>query len=900
MYPVGGDVDADGNYSIRTGRTLAASSSSPRGPGTLAPLPPPGLGTAELLSAPRYPTSAPIRPALCCLGARADCFLSPRLSVISASPPFPALRHQLLVAIDQDLPLESGCSRGLLQRLGYSTLEGSQSAPQHHSMSLNVDDGRRGGRSRSRSRDRRPVDEPPPEPTTYADLQQPTFAYPDDDLDGRYRSSRRAPPSQGGGLPYPADAGFDSMLPGNQGLYSYDDDRRPIYRTASPAADSPYRTSRDKVESKLPGSFPADDRYGDPRDSKYDLKDSQGLDHDKLKFLPQKYSRGYDDDDDKVKRDKYGRRYEDDDADGKDKDKRRSRTYEDEDYGKYSDREKEKRRERQRKKEALEDDLAYGRPPGPRPDSPPTTYGSYIPTSQTGDKRSSRYDDPSDRRRPASPGVDEHGRPLSYRDDPRSSGANVLTVEPNGRDRDRRRDKSPGPSQLGVEPTGRVRDRSRDRRDGGRDRSPLPPTARMSNLSVDTGRPAALTLAAAPGSPFLESYRGTYQESSPMPSPLLLASGYPDEYGMLEPLSPLTSDAEGDGKRRSRRARFHDPEDIATRLARALKGDKSPDVEPLIEILPSLTHEQVMELRAEYKRLVKTGSERKGVNIAKHIRSRLKDEDPNLMKACYSVALGKWESEAYWANFWYQGDKTRRELLIESLMGRTNDEIHEIKDSFTDKKYDNSLTKCMRTELKEDKFKKAVMTVLEERRMEEYDSTGRRLPLDYELIDRDVADLRKVIKSDKGGESLMISIIVSRSDSHLRAVLKEYEKHYRSNFARDSLKRSGNLVGELLAHILNGVINRPVRDALLLHHALTASRKDDLRRELLTSRLVRFHWDPMHMHAVKKAYRERYGHDLQDAVRDATSGAWGLFCSELCIARMPNDVRRVERVDARR
>jgi hypothetical protein len=164
------------------------------------------------------------------------------------------------------------------------------------------------------------------------------------------------------------------------------------------------------------------------------------------------------------------------------------------------------------------------------------------------------------------------------------------------------------------------------------------------------------------------------------------------------------------------------------------------------------------------------------------------------MKACYSVALGKWESEAYWANFWYQGDKTRRELLIESLMGRTNDEIREIKDSFTDKKYDNSLTKCMRTELKEDKFKKAVMTVLEERRMEEYDSTGRRLPLDYELIDRDVADLRKVIKSDKGGESLMISIIVSRSDSHLRAVLKEYEKHYRSNFARDSLKRSGNLV----------------------------------------------------------------------------------------------------------
>jgi hypothetical protein len=261
----------------------------------------------------------------------------------------------------------------------------------------------------------------------------------------------------------------------------------------------------------------------------------------------------------------------------------------------------------------------------------------------------------------------------------------------------------------------------------------------------------------------------------------------------MEPLSPLSSDAEGDGKRRNRRARFHDAEDIASRLAKALTGSREPDIEPLIDILPSLTHEQVMELRTEYKRLVKT-PDRKGVNVAKHIRSRLKDEDPNLRKACYSVALGKWESEAYWANFWYQGDKTRRELLIESLMGRTNDEIRRIKEAFTDKKYDNSLTKCMKLELKEDKFKKAVLMVLEERRMEEFDSTGRRLPIDYGLVDRDVEDLRRALKAEKGGETLMISIVVQRSDSHLRAVYEEYERVYRSNFARESLKKSGNLV----------------------------------------------------------------------------------------------------------
>lgn len=49
------------------------------------------------------------------------------------------------------------------------------------------------------------------------------------------------------------------------------------------------------------------------------------------------------------------------------------------------------------------------------------------------------------------------------------------------------------------------------------------------------------------------------------------------------------------------------------------------------------------------------------------------------------------------------------------------------------------------------------------------------------------------------------------------------------------------------------------------------------------------------MEAVKRAYRERYQLDLQEAVRDGTSGEWGQFCYELCIYRMPNDVKQFER-----
>ncbi|KAH6646905.1 hypothetical protein BKA67DRAFT_524483 [Truncatella angustata] len=511
-----------------------------------------------------------------------------------------------------------------------------------------------------------------------------------------------------------------------------------------------------------------------------------------------------------------------------------------------------KERKKQEKKAKLENDLAYGDAV-----TQPEYNGGRLSPPKT-----EKYS-----RREPSPGPQRTSSKKYRDDDPRSSKSNVLTVEPGSSRRDR-------------------------------SRSPAPPVKGMSSLSVSTGFPTGshLSLANAPGSPLLESYHGTYQSMSPMPSPLLTASNGP--LSPIEPLSPGVSDDER-GDKKKRRARFSDPEDDAARLAKALKGEKrSPDVEPLIEILPGLTHEQIMDLRTEYKRLVKTGSERKGVNVAKHIRARLKDEDPLLMKACYTVALGKWESEAYWANYWYQGDKTRREVLIESIMGRTNDEIRRIKDGFSDKKYRDSLTQCMKTELKEDKFKRAVLMVLDERRMEEYDEYGRPLSIDRRLVEDDVHDLRKSVKSEKGGESAMIQIVVMRSDSHLREVMKLYERTYGSNFARDALKKSGNLVGELLAHILNGVINKPVRDALLLNHALTASKKDSMRRELLISRLVRYHWDRHHMSAVKRAYRERYRIDLADAVKDGTSGDLGLFCEQLVVTRMPDDVKRFSKVEA--
>ncbi|CAF9919412.1 MAG: hypothetical protein GOMPHAMPRED_001798 [Gomphillus americanus] len=373
-----------------------------------------------------------------------------------------------------------------------------------------------------------------------------------------------------------------------------------------------------------------------------------------------------------------------------------------------------------------------------------------------------------------------------------------------------------------------------------------------------------------PGSPLLEAYRGTYQSISPMPSPMALPSSMDDG---LSDLEGLDEDDPHIIKPRKIGVKKHvviyDPEHDAKILGDELKHSK-PSAGRLIKVLPPLSDDNILALRTEYKKHFK--SQGKGINVAKHIKVKFTG---NIGKILYATALGRWESEAYWANCWYQAGSSRRELLIESLLGRPNTEIRKIKGAFRDKRYNDSLEKCMQTELKKDKFRHAVLLALKEERMDEI------TPVSRPQVRADVDALYKALTSREGGETAMIDIIVVRSDNHLREVLKEYEVKYRANFARQMITKSQNLVGETLAHILNGVLNKPVRDALLLHQALAETSKD--RAELLMSRLIRYHWDRKHMEKVKLEYRNRYKTMLEDDIKQAfTRSDFGEFCIALC------------------
>ncbi|KAF7525132.1 hypothetical protein PCG10_005252 [Penicillium crustosum] len=453
------------------------------------------------------------------------------------------------------------------------------------------------------------------------------------------------------------------------------------------------------------------------------------------------------------------------------------------------------------------------------------------------------------------------------------------------------------------------------------------------NLAV--GGASASHSAHPPASPLLEPYHGTYQSISPMPTAIVIPSIRDDDISDLEPLDGGNSasdssrrgkhtrshssvsekesrtrsskdkkDKERDDKRRIRqsghdrhdssssilssdprvlvspttgrkRVSFYDAGPDAAAMQSALNHTRNIDSKPIIQILPRLTSDEILLLRQEYKARVRMQG--KGINLAKHLRLKLGSS--SFGKVCYATALGRWESEAYWANCYYQAGTSRRELLIESLMGRSNAAIREIKNSFRDTRYDNSLERCMRSELRADKFRVAILLALEGQRQDE------REPLDKRLVRDDVQDLHRAIVRE-GGETAMIHIIVLRSDSHLREVLRTYEDNYGHNFTRAMISKSRNLVGETLAHILNGAINRPMRDALLLHQALRESRTGRERSELLISRLVRLHWEPRHLDLVKNEYRRRYHERLEEAIAEeilSLNGGqdWGEFCIEL-------------------
>ncbi|KAJ6264188.1 Annexin-B12 [Drechslerella dactyloides] len=393
-----------------------------------------------------------------------------------------------------------------------------------------------------------------------------------------------------------------------------------------------------------------------------------------------------------------------------------------------------------------------------------------------------------------------------------------------------------------------------------------------------------------------DSYRPTYYPLSPMPSPGMSGRdrGFNVDVGGNFSLgSPMgganlgysahasSSHGHSHGHHRSRSSTRgdyirpeekrrpvepkYDPRDHAQILYKALKG-KVADVGSVVKIVPLLSGEQIISLRAEYKKVHPLGN----VNLAKHLKAQLSGK---IQLAAYVTALGPYESESYWATLSGQKPNFRHALLIEALMGRENDDIMDIRESYRDAKNDNNFEKALTKELTADKgtnekFKELVLTQLDARGMNEWDKVY------LDKVRDDAEDIHDALLKDKVDSLVVGKIIITRSTTHVREMMRLYKKLFNQDLARLIAEKITGLIGEALLHVLNGVLNKPARDARLLEESMKGVGTRD---DLLVARLVRIHWDPDHMAAVKDAYKAKYGMSLKERIQNECSGSYQEF-----------------------
>jgi annexin A7/11 len=178
-------------------------------------------------------------------------------------------------------------------------------------------------------------------------------------------------------------------------------------------------------------------------------------------------------------------------------------------------------------------------------------------------------------------------------------------------------------------------------------------------------------------------------------------------------------------------------------------------------------------------------------------------------------------------------------IQIEVLFGRTNSEINLLKQGF---RY-NHITR--RRQLEDELNRGMTPTILQmfylalsERRTDE------NTPVDYQLLQTDVASIASYIQSKDSGTSIayLSSILITRNQHHLAELAKAYAKIYGIKLSETLAKTYTNWVKEAFVYIAQGAEGDGYgvdRDADMIHQAMVGMGTKD---EQLIWRYIRTTW----------------------------------------------------------
>jgi len=145
------------------------------------------------------------------------------------------------------------------------------------------------------------------------------------------------------------------------------------------------------------------------------------------------------------------------------------------------------------------------------------------------------------------------------------------------------------------------------------------------------------------------------------------------------------------------------------------------------------------------------------------------------------------------------------------------------------------------------------------------------LPVNYTEVEADIETLHHASK--KKEEVPFFEILINRSNPHIAAVVTGFSHRYK-NLSKVIKKTFSGHIQSSLLYIMHGAKAKRDgqgfwRDAKLMEKSMAGLGTRDTQ---LIYRLIRAHWNPNRLEAIKDAYRRRYGKPLENRVKGETSG----------------------------
>jgi len=288
------------------------------------------------------------------------------------------------------------------------------------------------------------------------------------------------------------------------------------------------------------------------------------------------------------------------------------------------------------------------------------------------------------------------------------------------------------------------------------------------------------------------------------------------------------------------------PEAAVERLHKAFKGVGTDD-KVVCEVFTKHNYEQRLILKKLYK-------EKFGKDLIKVIKDELGGNYEDVGVALFT------DPEEYIVENIHEAVKgagTDEQSLIGLLIGRSNEEMTEIRKEFV-KKYGKPLEEVLRSELSGE-FRKLMVAVILAKRDHN---------LVVELIKAE-ADARRLQTGGikLGNDTIFEEILTTRSYPQLKATFQAFKKVAGKDI-KDAIKKeySGDMEDGLCA-MVDCIVSEPEFYAHRLHHAFKgAGTKDKVLIRIIVLR------SEIDMQDIKAIYQAQYGKSLADSIKSETKG----------------------------